>query len=174
VVAGWTTRHQCKFDAVVDSLALAVSMIAGRFYIPQFRGQAFSRWNSRTAGDRRGSLIHRALIAALGDDLDHGVEHPDPAADLSQPFVAGGGPAPPSENLTIRYTIMSTEVLQHQLRRLGWLTLDDGQKLEDGCWCLLAMRDRQTVLAFADSRREVWSAACSMVMRLTGEAPGGR
>ena len=69
---------------------------------------------------------------------------------------------------------MSTEVLQHQLRRFGWLTLDDGQKLEDGRWCVLVMRDREMVLASADSRREVWSAACSMVMRLTGEAPGGR
>jgi hypothetical protein len=57
-----------------------------------------------------------------------------------------------------------------QVQRLGWIAFDDGQQLEDGRWCVLIMRDpRETILAFAGSREEAWSAACSMAARLSSE-----
>jgi hypothetical protein len=60
---------------------------------------------------------------------------------------------------------MTTEMLQ--LRHLGWQTIDGGQRLKDGRWCLLAMRYRETIIVLADSREEAWSVASSMAVRLT-------
>jgi hypothetical protein len=65
---------------------------------------------------------------------------------------------------------MTTELFQQRLWRLGWLTIDDGQQLEDGRWSVLVMRDpREIIVAFADSSEEAWSAALSMAVRLTCE-----
>jgi hypothetical protein len=72
---------------------------------------------------------------------------------------------------------MTTEIIQHQLqlRRLGWITIDDGQRTLDGRWSVLVMRDpRETIIALTDSRREAWSAAYSMAVRLTCKGLGSR
>ena len=71
-------------------------------------------------------------------------------------------------------TLKTTELSQHRLRSLGWQTVDDGQQVEDGRWCLLAMSGRQVILAYADNLREVWSAACSIAERLACEGADGR
>ena len=63
---------------------------------------------------------------------------------------------------------MTTEVLRHWLECLGWKPLDKGQQ-KDGCWCVLAMSCGHTVLVFADTHSEAWSAACSLAMKLTRE-----
>jgi hypothetical protein len=61
---------------------------------------------------------------------------------------------------------MATKRLEH----LGWKALDEGRQ-EDGRYCLLAESCGHFIIAFADTRREAWSAACSMAMKLTREGP---
>ena len=39
-------------------------------------------------------------------------------------------------------------------------------KALDGSWSLIARSAGHTLVALADTRRDVWSAACSMAMRL--------
>lgn len=69
--------------------------------------------------------------------------------------------------------MQSTQQSRHWLRCLGWKTQDDGEQLEDGRWCVCARSCGHTVVALGDGQREVWSAACSMALRITrnGWAP---
>jgi hypothetical protein len=62
---------------------------------------------------------------------------------------------------------MLITAMRDRLQCLGWTLFDDGQRLENGQWCLLTVSCRHTILVFGDNQREVWSAACSMAMKLT-------
>lgn len=64
---------------------------------------------------------------------------------------------------------MLTAELRHRLRCLGWKTFDRERQTRDGRWWVYATSCGHTIIAFADSRREAWSAACSMAMKLTRE-----
>jgi hypothetical protein len=66
----------------------------------------------------------------------------------------------------------TTELLRQRLRGLGWKPLSDAQQAEDGSWSLIARSCGHTIVALADTRQEVWSAACLMAMRLTREGFG--
>jgi hypothetical protein len=68
--------------------------------------------------------------------------------------------------------MLTTEMMRQRLRDLGWKPLDDAQQAEDQSWWLIAQSCGQTIVALADTRHEVWSAACSMAMRLTREGYG--
>lgn len=61
---------------------------------------------------------------------------------------------------------MTTETLCHRLQCLGWKPLDE-KRQSDGSWCVLAVSCGHAILAFADSRQQAWSVACSMAMKLT-------
>jgi hypothetical protein len=62
----------------------------------------------------------------------------------------------------------TTEMMRQRLRDLGWRLLD-AQAAQDGSWFLLAQSCGHTIVALADSQREVWSAACALAMKLTRE-----
>jgi hypothetical protein len=57
--------------------------------------------------------------------------------------------------------------MRHRLQCLGWKVFDEGRRLENGQWCLLAVSCGHTLIVLGDTRREVWSAVCSMAMKLT-------
>jgi len=59
-------------------------------------------------------------------------------------------------------------VATQRLELLGWKALDEGRQ-EDGRYCVLAKSCGHFLIAFADTRGEAWSAACSMALRLTWE-----
>jgi len=65
--------------------------------------------------------------------------------------------------------------MRHRLECLGWRTFDNEIQLASGRWRLFAYRRGHIMVALADSREEVWSAACSMAMKLTrnGLSDGG-
>jgi hypothetical protein len=65
-----------------------------------------------------------------------------------------------------------TDMLRRRLRALGWKTLGDAEQAEDGSWSLVAQSDGHTIVALADTRQEVWSAASLMAMRLAREGYG--
>jgi hypothetical protein len=51
------------------------------------------------------------------------------------------------------------------------LTVDDGQRLEDGRWSALAMRDKEVVIAIANRREEARQATFAMMVTLSLETP---
>jgi hypothetical protein len=57
------------------------------------------------------------------------------------------------------------------LNRWGWITLD-AEPTKDDRWSALAMRDKEVIIAIADTREEALDAAWSMMERLTLEASG--
>ena len=63
---------------------------------------------------------------------------------------------------------MTTALLHHRLRSLGWKALDEGQQ-SDGRWWLSAASCGHTIIAITitGTCHEVWSAACSMALELT-------
>lgn len=63
---------------------------------------------------------------------------------------------------------MTVKVLRHRLECLGWETLDS-RRQPDGRWWLLATSCGHAIVALGDSREEIWSAACSMAMKMTRE-----
>ena len=63
--------------------------------------------------------------------------------------------------------MLTTEMLRHQLRCLGWKPLGDAQQAEDGSWWLIARSCGHKIVALADTEHEVWLAACSTAMNLT-------
>jgi hypothetical protein len=62
---------------------------------------------------------------------------------------------------------MTTDVIRHRLECLGWRILDDARQAEDGSWFLIAQSCGHNIVALAGTKREVWSAACAMAMKLT-------
>ena len=68
---------------------------------------------------------------------------------------------------------MDIEALKHRLRCLGWKVRELGAQ-DNGQWALLATSCGHTILAFANTRNNAWSAACLAAMRLTltGVRPG--
>ena len=62
---------------------------------------------------------------------------------------------------------MTADVFRHRLECLGWQTVGDAQEAEDGTWSLVAQSCGHNIVALADTEHEVWSAACSMAMKLT-------
>jgi len=61
---------------------------------------------------------------------------------------------------------MTTKI--QRLESLSYRVIDEGRQ-EDGRYCVLAKSCGHYVIAFADTRREAWAAACSMAMKLTRE-----
>ena len=68
---------------------------------------------------------------------------------------------------------MTTRTLCHRLECLGWRSLDESRQL-DGSWRVLAVSCGHAICAFADNRKQAWSMACSMAMRLTRGEPGAK
>ena len=62
---------------------------------------------------------------------------------------------------------MTSEVLRHRLKCLGWKPLDGECHRESGRWRLFVYSCGHTIVALADSRRGAWSAAYLMAMKLT-------
>lgn len=56
---------------------------------------------------------------------------------------------------------------RHRLSCLGWKTLDNGQQVANGQWCVFAQSCGHTVVALADNRHEAWSAVWSMALKAT-------
>ena len=67
-----------------------------------------------------------------------------------------------------RHSLLIAQMTTKHLESLGWHSIDEGRQ-EDGRYCLLAMSCGHFVIAFADSRNDAWSAACSLAMKLTRE-----
>jgi hypothetical protein len=63
---------------------------------------------------------------------------------------------------------MTTNHMRHRLECLGWAALSETRQ-PDGRWSVWATSCCHTILAIADNRHDVWSAACEMAMKLTRE-----
>jgi hypothetical protein len=62
---------------------------------------------------------------------------------------------------------MTTSVFRHQLECLGWKSWEKAIRFDNDRWCVAVYSCGHTILALADSRKEVWSAAWSMAFKLT-------
>jgi hypothetical protein len=62
---------------------------------------------------------------------------------------------------------MTTDLFRHKLECLGWRTWGEEFPLESGRWLLCAFSCGHTIIAIGDSRREIWSAACSTALNVT-------
>lgn len=62
---------------------------------------------------------------------------------------------------------MTSEAFHQRLECIGWKILGGERHRKSGHWCLFAYSCGHTIVVITDSRKEAWSAACSMAMKLT-------